>query len=140
MYLHAITVPGQLSVSVGSTTATSISLSWSVPSGSLVDSYEVMWDRVTCPDDEDEGSTTIIDGSTSHTIMALEDGSSYTITVTASNAIGSGTVSDPVSAVTNEIGETLCLKVLLQWFTQLSIIIKDWKLINCDWICKNPTF
>ena len=105
VHLHTVTVPGQPSVSVGSTIATSISLSWSVPSGSLVDSYEVMWERVTsgeCPD-EDEGSTTITGATTSQTIMELEEGSTYTITVTASNAIGS-TVSDSVSGVTREIG------------------------------------
>ena len=49
--------PGQPTVSV-STTSTSISLSWSVPDGSMVTSYEVMWQRDTsgeCPD-EDEGT------------------------------------------------------------------------------------
>ena len=93
------------SVSVDSLTDTSISLSWTVSSGSVVDSYEVMWERDTsgeCPD-EDEGSITITGSSTSHTIMELEEGSSYTITVTASNVIGS-TVSDSVFGVTVEIG------------------------------------
>ena len=120
MYLHAITAPGQPSVSVVSTTATSISLSWSISSGSLVDSYEVMWERDTsgeCPD-EDEGSITITGSSTSHTIMELKEVSTYTINVTASNAIGS-TVSEFVSEMTNKIGETLCLKVLLQESRQL---------------------
>ena len=42
---------------------------------------------------------------TSHTIMELEDGSTYTITVTASNAIGNGTVSESVSGMTNETGK-----------------------------------
>ena len=38
----------------------------------------------------DEGSTTITDGSTSYDIMGLEEDSSYTITVTATNVAGSG--------------------------------------------------
>ena len=100
--------PGQPSVLVISTTATTISLSWSVPSGSVVDSYEVMWERDTsgeCPD-EDEGSATITDGSTSYTITGLEEGSSYTITVTATNAAGS-VVSDPITGMTGEAGEGL---------------------------------
>ena len=100
--------PGQPSVTVSSTTATTISLSWSVPSGSVVDSYEVVWERDTsgeCPD-EDEGSATITDGSTSYTITGLEEASSYTITVTATNAAGSA-ASDPVTGMTGEAGEGL---------------------------------
>ena len=87
---NTYTAPGQPSTSVTSKTATSISLSWSVPSGSVVDSYEVMWQRDTsgeCPD-EDEGSTTITDGSTDYTITELEEDSTYIITVTATNFIG----------------------------------------------------
>ena len=87
------------------TTATSISLSWSVPSGSAVDSYEVMWQRDTSGEcsDEDEGSTTITDGSTSYDIMGLEEDSSYTITVTATNVAGRST--DRVTEMTLEAGE-----------------------------------
>ena len=102
-----LTVPGMPTAMVSSTTATTISLSWSVHSGS-VDSYEVMWERDTsgwCPD-EDEGSTTITDGSTSYTITGLEEDSSYNITVTATNAAGSA-VSDPVTGMTGEAGEGL---------------------------------
>ena len=97
--------PGQPTVSVDSTTATTISLSWT-GAGSVVDSYEVMWERDTSGEcsDEDEGSTTISDGSTSHTIMRLEEDSTYTITVTVRNAIGNA-VSDPVSGVTEEASE-----------------------------------
>ena len=71
-------------------TATSISLCWSVHSDSVADSYEVMWQRDTsgeCPD-EDEGSTTITDGSTDYTITGLEEDSTYKVTVTAMYSIG----------------------------------------------------
>ena len=88
--------PGQPSVTVSSTTATTISLSWSVPSGSVVDSYEVVWER-----NDIRNSITITDGSTSYTITGLEEDSSYTITVTATNAAGSvpsGPVSDSTLA------------------------------------------
>ena len=94
-------------VTVDSTAATTISLSWT-SAGSVVDSYEVMWERDTsgeCPD-EDEGSATITDGSTSYTITGLEEDSSYTITVTVTNAAGSA-VSDPVTGMTGEAGEGL---------------------------------
>jgi len=91
-----------------STTAATISLSWSVPSGSVVNSHEVMWERETsgeCPD-EDDDSATITDGSASYTITGLEEDSSYIITVTATNAAGS-VVSDPVTGMTGEAGERL---------------------------------
>ena len=48
----------------------------------------MMWQRDTsgdCPD-EDDGSTTLTDGSTSYIITGLEESSNYTITVIAMNA------------------------------------------------------
>ena len=89
-----------------STTDTTLSLSWSVPSGITVDSYEVMWQRDTSGEcsNEDEGSATITDGSTSYTITGLEEYSNYTITVTAADISGSITI-DPVTGMTNEAGE-----------------------------------
>ena len=92
-------------VVVGSSTDTTSYVFWSIPSGSVVESYVVMWQRDTsgeCPN-EDIGSTTISDGSLSYTITGLEEDSSYTITVTASNAAGSA-VSDPVTGITGETG------------------------------------
>ena len=96
----SVPLPGQPSITtVGSTTATTISLSWSVPSGSVVDSYEVMWEG-----DGTRSSTTITDGSTSHTITGLEEDKSYTITVTATNAAGS-IATHPLTIVTEEAGK-----------------------------------
>ena len=106
LWSNASSVPGQPVVTVDTTTATSISLSWT-SAGSVVDSYEVMWQRDTTGEcsDEDEGSTTITDGSTSYVIMGLEEGSGYSITVTATNSAGSSAVSDTVTAMTREAGE-----------------------------------
>ena len=87
--------------------ATTISLSWT-STGSVVDSYEVMWERDTsreCPG-MDEDSATITGGSTSYTISGLEEDSNYTITVAATNATGSA-VSVPVTTMTGEAGEGL---------------------------------
>ena len=66
----------------------------------------VIWERDTLEEcsDENVGNSTIADGSTSYSIGNLEEGSSYTITVTATNAAGSA-VSDPVMGVTEEVGE-----------------------------------
>ena len=94
-------------MSVGSTTPTTIPLTWT-SAGSEVDSYEVTWERDTsgkCPD-VDEGSNTITDDSTNYTISGLQEGSNYTINVTATNTAGSA-VSIPVTAMTGEAGEGL---------------------------------
>ena len=101
-----VPVPGQPSISgVTGITATSISLSWSVPSGSVVTSSEVMW-RVfssgggsgsTSEAADDDGSGT----SGSYTIQELESGTNYSITVTVINAAGS-TVSHPILITTSE--------------------------------------
>ena len=67
-----------------------------------------MWERYTsgeCPDVDDNSATTT-GGSTSYTISGLEEDSNYTITVTATNAVGSA-VSVPVIGMTGEAGEGL---------------------------------
>ena len=103
--------PSQPSVNVTSIKSTSISLSWSVPSGSVVDSYKVMWQRDTsigCSD-EDEASGIINTNSisTSYVISGLEEDSVYRITVTAVNSIAN-IVSETVTAMTKEAGEKYC--------------------------------
>ena len=80
-----VVVPAQPNVTVGTTTATSISLSWT-SAGSEVDSYEVMWTSYECPDDVDGGSATITE--TSYVIEGLREGIRYTITVSATNSVG----------------------------------------------------
>ena len=93
-------------------TATSISLSWSVPSGSVVTEYLIEWQRDTSVgcSDKDQGNTTITD--TSYTISGLDEDSRYTITVIASNTAGNSEVSN-LTAVTEEAGERLPLLVVL---------------------------
>ena len=87
LLLPPVAVPVLMS---DSTTATSISLSWT-SAGSENVTYVVEWQRNTsvgCTD-EDTGSTTINGGSmTSHTITGLEEDSRYAVTVTASNTLG----------------------------------------------------
>ena len=93
-----VSAPGQPTVSVTSTTATSISLSWSVPSGSEVTSYEVMWRALSSGDkaNDDGGSGTSGSiTSTSYTIQELESNTVYNITVTVTNAAGIA-VSQPI--------------------------------------------
>ena len=93
-------------IRAGISTATSISITVSTASGSVVDSYEVMWetdDIGGCSDGRDMNIATITDGSTSYYVMGLEEDSNYTITVTASNSAGNS--EDTVTAMTLEAGE-----------------------------------
>ena len=102
-YYRSFVFPVEVPI-LESTTASTISLSWT-SAGSVVDSYEVMWERDTsgeCPD-EDEGSTIITGSSTSHTIAGLEEDSTYIAFVRARNAIGSEE-SNSVSGITREAG------------------------------------
>ena len=106
IYMHYLKVKVPV-LSAGTNTATSISLSWT-SAGSEAVSYEVMWetdDIGGCSGGSDMDSTTITDGSTSYDIMGLEEDSSYTITVTASNSAGSSADSNIVTAMTLEAGE-----------------------------------
>ena len=92
---------------VSTTTATSISLSWSVSTDSVVTQYLVEWQRDTsvgCTD-EDQGNTTITDGSVSYDIPQLEENSRYMVTVTVSNSAGSSGASNSVTAMTAVAGE-----------------------------------
>ena len=107
IYILHVTAPGTPTISMGTTTPTTIPLSWT-NNDSVVNKYEVMWERDTSGecDNMDEGSNIITNGSTSYTIRGLQEDSNYTITVTATNTAGSA-VSVPVTAVTGKAGEGL---------------------------------
>ena len=120
--------PGQPSVNVTSITATSISLSWSLTSGSVVTSYKVMWQRDTSVgcSDEDEASGIINTNSisTSYVISGLEEDSLYMITVTAVNSIAS-VVSETVTAMTKDAGEKYC------WLCSIEVNLYIVEICNC---------
>ena len=101
-------VPDSPTVSmVQTTTSTSITISWTITVDSVVDSYEVMWSSEQCPNDVSEGDTIITDGSTSYTIDNLREGTSYNITVTATNA--AGTSNDTITVKTMEGGNIIII-------------------------------
>ena len=97
----------------GTTTATSISLSWT-SAGSENVSYEVMWetdDIGGCSGGSDMNSIIFTDDSISFDVIGLEEDSSYTITVTASNSGSSGSVSNTLTKMTLQAGKiSSCLR------------------------------
>ena len=88
-------------------TATFIRITGSVSSGSVVTGFVVQWQRDTSVgcSDEDERIISVTGEFTSYTIMGLEPGNRYTITVTVSNSAGTAPDSNPVTAMTPEAGE-----------------------------------
>ena len=106
--LYIVPAPGQPSVTVTSITATSISLSWSVSSGSVVTSSEVMWREASSG--TSEGTSGSLTG-TSYTIDQLESTTIYTITVTVSNTVG--TDSQPVIISTSTTPTILFLNHIM---------------------------
>ena len=118
--------PGQPSVRVTSITATSISLSWSVPSSSVVTSYEVMWRALSSGDeanDHDDGGseTSGSISSTSYTIQELESNTIYNITIIVTNAAGSS-ISQPIITSSMIVStNTLYMPLLLLYTPSLYI-------------------
>ena len=119
LFCCVVTPSGQPSVRVYDATATSLSLSWSVPSGSVVDSYELKWISDECPDYVDEGSETVIDPN--YIIEDLYDGTHYLITVTATNVAGTSASGMP-RAPTRERGKLILNQYCLN--AQYSVIHK----------------
>lgn len=86
-----ISVPGVPEIQVTSVTTSSVTISWSVPSGSAVDSYEVVRER-----DHNSFSSfreSLNNLTTTYTVTGLEEygNTVITITVRAHNMAGSST-------------------------------------------------
>ena len=95
-------------MSVGSVTATTLTVSWSVPTGSVVTNYTVRWERDTsgaCPY-EDRGTATTT--NTEHVVTLLEEYSAYFIAVTAYNEAG-GSVAGTTTGRTLAAGDDSAL-------------------------------
>ena len=100
-------------------TSTAITITGSVPSGTVVTGFEVEWQRDTsvgCSDvDEDTISETGV-FSNSYQISGLQPGNSFTITVTVSNTAGTAPASNPVTGTTLETG------VYILWYLSLLLL------------------
>ena len=96
----SVPAPGQPSVNVTCITATSITLSWSVPSGSVFTSYEVMWRALSSGDGVSGTSSSIT--STSYTIEELESNTVYSVTVTVTNVYSREYCQNPSSLLVGD--------------------------------------
>ena len=91
-----------------SPSSTAITITGSVPSGSVVTGFVVRWQRDTSVGCSDEDEDTISETGAfpnSYQISGLELGNRYTITVTVSNAAGTAPASNSVTGTTLETGE-----------------------------------
>ena len=88
-------------------TAFSITITGTTPTDSVVTGFVVRWQRDTSVgcSNVNQQSITVNGGFTNYRITGLEQGNRYTINVTASNAAGSGPVSNSISAMTAETSE-----------------------------------
>ena len=95
--LVSVPAPGQVSVTVDSITASSISLSWSVANGRVASS-EVVWRETDRGTESTSGSLS----GTSYTIDQLHSTTLYTVRVRVTNVAGT-TDSLPIIASTSNI-------------------------------------
>ena len=89
-------------------TSDTITITGSVPNGSVVTGFVVQWHRNTSVgcSNTNMGSVTVTDNSfTGYIVGGLVPGNKYIITVTGFNAAGSGPVSNAISAMTHETGK-----------------------------------
>ena len=119
----SVPLPVEPIVSLGTITATSISLSWSVPRDQMVTTSEVMWQTSSnggpTARAESEGTSSIIT-DTSYTIVDLESSTTYIITVTVTNAAGS-TTSSPLMVTTGECEHTVYYVNVLKHVLKLTV-------------------
>ena len=96
-----------IAVDMTSVTSTTIPLTWTIASaGSVVNSYEVVWRYDGECSDVRGGRATVAGDMTNYTIEGLEEYITYSITVTATNNVGSA-VSEVVTVRTSEAGEVI---------------------------------
>ena len=121
-----------------STSSTAITITGSVPSGSVVTGFEVKWQRDTCPDEGEMAMRmgTIIEITAFHNsyqISGLEPGKRYTIRVTVSNEAGTAPASKPVTETTLEAGDMRHL-ILFLLCTVLSLHSSQcWSSLSHSW-------
>ena len=96
-----------ITVTMTSVTSTTIPLTWT-SAGSVVNRYEIVWTYSGECSDVRGGRATVAGDMTSYTIESLEEYITYSITVTATNNVGSA-ISEVATVRTSEAGEMISL-------------------------------
>ena len=90
-----------------SITTDSLTISWTVtelPEDVTVTKYTISYSNIDCPNDIYDDITGISASETMYTLTDLEEGTEYSITVTAILSDDGGTASDTVTATTMSVG------------------------------------
>ena len=93
-----------LSLSISSTSDNTVTLSLILAEDVTVTEYTISYSNIDCPNDIYNDITGISDSETMHTLIDLEEGTEYSITVTAILSDDGGTASDTVTATTMSVG------------------------------------
>ena len=92
------------SLSVSSTSHNTVTLSWTLAADVTVTEYTISYSNIDCPNDIYDDITGISDSETMYTLTDLEEGTEYSITVTAILSDDGGSASDTVTATTMSVG------------------------------------
>ena len=92
------------SLSVSSTSDTTVTLSLILADDVTVTEYIISYSNTDCPNDIYDDITGISYSETMYTLTDLEEGTEYSITVTAILSDDEGTASDTVTATTMSVG------------------------------------
>ena len=96
-----------MTVDSTSITTDSLTISWTVtelPEDVTVTQYIISYSNTDCPNDIYDDITGISDSETMYTLTDLEEGTEYSITVTAILSDDGGTGSDTITATTIAVG------------------------------------
>ena len=92
-----------LSLSISSTSDNTVTLSLILANGVTVTEYIISYSNTDCPNDIYDDITGISDSETMYTLTDLEEGTEYSITVTAILSDDGGTASDTVTAIYHNV-------------------------------------
>ena len=106
LYLYINIVPSISSLEAQSTTSDSITLSWTIPEGNIIDNYTLTVTRL-CDNVVFTPTTGINGNETQYTITGLYSGLQYTVSIIPLNILGTGMESNVNATVMDGTGKLL---------------------------------
>ena len=91
-------------MSVDLSSVKSLTISWTLADSATVTEYIISYSNIDCPNDIYDDITGISASETMYTLIDLEEGTEYSITVTAILSDDGGSASDTVTATTMSVG------------------------------------